>query len=413
LKAKSAILFFSDDAFFADDLKKRLAPHGYALTLGATQEAAVILLERQIFSLIATDARMGEVANLAFAEKVRELQPNAAFIELSETETPASPDDVGNRQDVPKHLLALLQQAERRAVLELELSQLETEKATLAGRLEAAESLLAQQTRQNSGSDSGQGENQPFETSTLGHADFSFALKTYHHLLIEFDFLLAEQARMTVDICLKMAESKYFTQEERDTLFASAWLHDIGLVGYDRVLRHRFYASPDSLSASDIESFRRHPLHSERIALQLLDKPTVGSTVRAHHEHFDGSGYPDGLAGEMIPWTARCLSVAAFYVECCYVRERALEQMLKLSGSAFDPEAVRLFCKTTQTDLPNQVQEVMLDELTSGMRLTKGIYSPAGLLLVPENQPLNAATISKIQNYNLQASVTQRLVVYR
>jgi hypothetical protein len=54
----------------------------------------------------------------------------------------------------------------------------------------------------------------------------------------------------------------------------------------------------------------------------------------------------------------------------------------------------------------------MVDELTPGMRLAKGIYSPSGLLLVAEGQDLNNATIAKIRNHHMLVSVTQRLLVY-
>lgn len=54
----------------------------------------------------------------------------------------------------------------------------------------------------------------------------------------------------------------------------------------------------------------------------------------------------------------------------------------------------------------------MVRELEPGMCLAKGLFSPAGLLLVPENHALTAAQIAKIRNYNLINGVTQRLLVY-
>ena len=83
------------------------------------------------------------------------------------------------------------------------------------------------------------------------------------------------------------------------------------------------------------------------------------------------------------------------------------------SGRAYDPEAVRLFFKAAQpTELPRQVREMMLSELRPGMHLARGIFSPAGLLLIPEGQELTTPTIAKIKNHNLLNHVTGRLLVY-
>ena len=83
------------------------------------------------------------------------------------------------------------------------------------------------------------------------------------------------------------------------------------------------------------------------------------------------------------------------------------------SGKAFDPEAVRLFLKTTDlVQLPRQVREIMMEELEPGMILANGLYSPHGLLLVGEGQTLSASTISKIRNHNLLSAISQRLLVY-
>jgi hypothetical protein len=139
----------------------------------------------------------------------------------------------------------------------------------------------------------------------------------------------------------------------------------------------------------------------------------VGETIRCHHERFDGSGYPDGLAGEMIPWTARCLAVAVWFVESGLPKEQAIELVLAESGRALDPEAVRLFLKVTHLlQLPRQVREVLLDELSPGMVLASGLYSPHGLLLVGEGQTLSSNTISKIRNHNQVSPISQRLLVY-
>ncbi|MEM7673968.1 MAG: two-component system response regulator, partial [Verrucomicrobiota bacterium] len=91
-----------------------------------------------------------------------------------------------------------------------------------------------------------------------------------------------------------------------------------------------------------------------------------------------------------------------------------LDQILKQSGKAFDPEAVRLFMKATRLDqLPQQVKEVLFSELEPGMRLAKGIYAPNGLMLVPEGESLTEKQLHKLRDYNLVDTINQRLIVYQ
>ena len=87
-----------------------------------------------------------------------------------------------------------------------------------------------------------------------------------------------------------------------------AFLHDIGKIGVsDRVL---LKAGP--LTSEEWELMRQHPGISAEIVRPLLDEELVAG-VRHHHEHWDGSGYPAGLAGEAIPELARAMCVVDSY----------------------------------------------------------------------------------------------------
>ena len=112
---------------------------------------------------------------------------------------------------------------------------------------------------------------------------------------------------------------------------------------------------------------RHHPIYSQTLAALVDPRTDVGETIRAHHECFDGGGYPDGLAGQAIPWTARCLAVAVGFVESGQPKQAAIEAILAESGRGYDPEAVRLFLKVTHMiNLPRQVTEILLEELQPG-----------------------------------------------
>ena len=89
-------------------------------------------------------------------------------------------------------------------------------------------------------------------------------------------------------------------------------------------------------------------------------------------------------------------------------------EFIKLgAGTTFDPDAVRVFLRAVVTTLVTRKEkQILLSELRPGMTLARGIYTPTGMLLVPEGQQLNATFIEKLLNHNRVQPINQSLVVY-
>ncbi|MHC4696619.1 MAG: HD-GYP domain-containing protein [Planctomycetota bacterium] len=86
----------------------------------------------------------------------------------------------------------------------------------------------------------------------------------------------------------------------------SALLHDVGKIGIrDEVLKKK-----GKLTEEEFDHIREHPVRSHRVVKQVPQLAKALDGVRYHHEHFDGSGYPEGLAGENIPLEARIIQIA-------------------------------------------------------------------------------------------------------
>ncbi len=135
----------------------------------------------------------------------------------------------------------------------------------------------------------------------------------------------------------------------------AALLHDVGKIGVsDRVLRKR---SP--LTAAEVMHVREHALLGERI-MRSSGFDDVASWVRHHHERYDGSGYPDGLAGQRIPYEARLLAVCDAYDAMTSERPyraamspiAALQEIDCCIGSQFDPEIAEAFIVLMGRRLP-------------------------------------------------------------
>jgi HD-GYP domain-containing protein (c-di-GMP phosphodiesterase class II) len=224
---------------------------------------------------------------------------------------------------------------------------------------------------------------------------------------------LGNQARRVAALCQAMAGGSDLPPTQKETLEISGFIYDIGLVGVPRQLIKRWQDAPDRLSKAEWTLIHQHPILGQELAAFVQHLTGVGPTIRGHHERFDGTGYPDQLAGENIPWLARLLAVAVAHAESNLEPKLAAEMIGKGSGSAFDPEAVRIFLRAApKAVVPGKQRVVELADLRPGMVLAEGVYSENGLLLIPDGQRLTAIYIDKLQNFNRITPITQLLLVY-
>ncbi len=132
-----------------------------------------------------------------------------------------------------------------------------------------------------------------------------------------------------------------------DELALLAVLHDIGKVG----VRESILQKPGPLTEAEWVEMKRHPEIGYRISQNTPELSVVSEYILAHHERWDGNGYPRGLRGEEIPLLSRILAVVDAYdamvSERPYRRplqhEQAVAELQRHAGSQFDPEVVQAF----------------------------------------------------------------------
>lgn len=131
------------------------------------------------------------------------------------------------------------------------------------------------------------------------------------------------------------------------TLSYAAFLHDIGKVKVpDRILN-----KPGPLTDPEWEEMRRHPVYGEEMLKDKEFLTDAAKIVRAHHERYDGTGYPDHLPGEEIPIEARIVAVVDAYdamtsdrpYRPALSRDEACRELRKNAGTQFDPRVVEAF----------------------------------------------------------------------
>lgn len=158
----------------------------------------------------------------------------------------------------------------------------------------------------------------------------------------------ARHSRRVADLADALAAAIGIGRREHATLRVAALLHDLGKID-DKLFP--LVHSPHPLSPEDREQINRHPWESATI-LEPLEPfhPGLKQIVSAHHECWNGGGYPGGLRGEEIPLGARIISAADVFDAMTQPRSyhepgripEVLEKIRRSAGQRFDPSVVAL-----------------------------------------------------------------------
>ncbi len=149
---------------------------------------------------------------------------------------------------------------------------------------------------------------------------------------------------------IRLAEALGMSDQEISAIHQAGRLHDIGKIGVsDQIL-----TKPSALTEGEYREMRQHPQLSYKIIGRTTLSEEVGPAVLHHHEFMDGSGYPDGLSGENIPYGARILAIADAYEAMTSDRpyrpaldeKVAVTELHACSGKQFDPAMVKVFVES-------------------------------------------------------------------
>jgi len=204
---------------------------------------------------------------------------------------------------------------------------------------------------------------------------------------------------------VEVAKELDIPAEEMAALQASALLHDIGKLA----VPEHIVSKPGRLTPEEFEKMKIHPVVGAEILERVRFPYPVVPIVRAHHEKYDGTGYPMGLKGEEIPIGARILSAVDFLDALASDRQYrralpidgAMARLMEESGKAFDPTVVNVLRRKylqleklvhERTDHPGKGVSAEENEKTTGPE-TKGKrvsepaagYEQAGKRQLPEH----------------------------
>ena len=204
------------------------------------------------------------------------------------------------------------------------------------------------------------------------------------------------------------------SQNELDALQAAALLHDIGKLA----VPEHIISKPGRLTPEEFEKMKIHPLVGAEILEEVKFPYPVVPIVRAHHEKWDGSGYPFGLSGEEIPIGARILSAVdcldALASDRQYRRALPLDQAMEIvvgeSGKGFDPVIVDILRRryvelermaVSTGDVKEKIR------LSMDVKIERGLAPAAGFAGYAETEPVPLSADTTMDPLSSIAAATQ------
>jgi len=180
------------------------------------------------------------------------------------------------------------------------------------------------------------------------------------------------------------------SQQELDALCAGALLHDIGKLA----VPEHIISKPGKLTPEEFEKMKVHPIVGAEILERVEFPYPVVPIVAAHHEKWDGSGYPRGLKGDEIPIGARILSAVdcldALATDRQYRRaiplDQAMQVLISEAGSAFDPQVVAIL-KRRYVELEQMAKGQPASRLSTDCVVARGAAPAAGFEANSQESP--------------------------
>jgi putative nucleotidyltransferase with HDIG domain len=327
------ILIVDDEKMICLILAQRLFREGYDCVIANNGTEALSHFYKDTFSLIISDIKMPEIDGIELLKRVNALNPKMMVIIMTaypeidlavEAMRTGAYDFIIKPVDLDLVVLSVKKALEKKRLEE----EIETYHKNLERLVEArtAELLKALLVVKKDHLDSVKVLAEAIDAKdpyTRGHSD--------------------RVRRMSLRIALPMG----FAEDRLENLEYGALLHDIGKIGIkDEVLQ-----KPGVLSPEEYQYIQEHPLIGVKIVEGMDFFKDKIPMIRNHHEHFDGSGYPDGLAEEAIPFEARIIAVPDAFDAMTSLRphrraipvDEVIKEMERCKGKQFDPKILEIF----------------------------------------------------------------------
>ena len=405
------VLCVDDEPNILSALKRSLRMENWRVLCASGGAEALDILAGDNIDLVISDMRMPGIDGAQLLEQVRQRWPGSIRILLTGHADMNETVAAINRGQIFRYLNKPWSDEELRATVNqgLDLLALEREKQRLEvltrqqnAQLHDANALLERRVEER--------------TAELNHAhqklkrSYLTSIKVFSGMLELREGRLAGHGRRVADMARKLALAMGCSDDEAQPIFVAGLLHDIGLIGLPDTLLAK---SAARYTPQEIAQFHPHPVIGEQSLMALEELQPVATLIRAHHERFDGQGFPDKRAGSDIPLGARILAIVDTFddlqnghlVETALTVQEARTVVRHGRGTQFDPEALDVFLHITEPERPRALRpDVVITsaQLEPDMVLAKDLVSTTGVLMLTAGQTMNALLIKRIREFELR-----------
>lgn len=338
------ILCVDDEPNVLSALRRMFTLEGCTISVADSGAAALQVLADERFDVIISDMQMPEMNGAQLLQQVRQQWPHTMRILLTGTADLANAVAAINEGEIYRYIAKPWNDEELLGVVKGAVAF-----ASLAQERDRLFALTQDQNKALEEMVETLEEKVQARTASLRQA-YMASIKAFSGLLGLRNPKLLEHSTRVANTAMKMAKRAGLDDVLAQDIFIAGLLHDLGKIGLsDRVLNTFI----DNLPQSDFVLFESHAAMGATCLKGLEGMDAVSQMIRSHHENFDGSGYPDRLAGEAIPLGARYLAVIEVYEELMSgdydgkptSHATAMRTIIKNRGSLFCPQAVDLLVK--------------------------------------------------------------------
>ncbi len=317
---KTHVLVIEDDVAYGEMIREALTHYGYDVTLAFSATSGLDIVKQQSVDIVISDINMPGMTGIDLAKRLIHMYLDIPIVLITGF-----------------HDLSLVKKALHMGVSDYLIKPLKIDEIPVV-----IERNL---------------ERKRLESSRIRENRANILFKTIKALLRALDAkdpYTSGHSQRVVKLANQMADALHLSPDDRFTLTLAAYLHDIGKIGIpDHILQ-----KSDSLADYEFRRAKDHPIIGSQIIGEIEELADVASIVRHHHERYDGTGYPDGLKGEAIPFFARIIAIIDAYEALVsdrvyrkgISREAALREIERHAGTQFDPHLTKIFIEIMQND---------------------------------------------------------------
>jgi len=412
---RPTVLLVDDEESILSSLRRLLRGQPYDVKLATSGEQALAQMAEGPVDLVMSDARMPGMDGATLLAQINQHHPSTVRILLTGYADPSAIIKAVNDGQIHRYiskpwnddeLLLTLRQA-----LEHQHSERERQRLELLARRQNAQLRLLNNDLEKRVAARTAELQQTADMLDLAYEELKHSYVTGTEVFSMLANLRLPPAKQTnrqiIELVRCYCRAHALDEAISRDLAMAAALYNIGKLSWPDSM---IVAPSDQLMHSDRDRYRDYPRQSEALLMTLEPLKDAARLILHHQEHWDGSGFPDRLKGEAIPFGARLLKLAVDFVELQrgLILERqmnsdeALLYLRKYAGRLYDPVLLEDFvqvCASFHSDLTlvdPEVQVCTTRDLAPGMVLARNLNADNGMLLLNAGKVLSAALVEKL-----------------